>query len=249
MWRTHVWARLSGQKGGQSLSVPVVGIKIHKYNGPGTALQSRNTVRDNILVKMNQWSCIYQRKRSPWRPNGCIWKPLRCVQQPNCQIREIFGILCGPQQQSGKSPPAVHQTFTMWLLQHNGPHHLNTSRQVRWGPLTLLLSRGSDQSFLVLKSCSTLLHPSISSSYIKLAQSLLQPAKPFLMQVRCIMDEQWKSIFSHFPNTSPANAFSQISKLSCSNLHSLVDPGQHHHGCMLSQRKDSFLCLKEQDED
>lgn len=135
----------------------------------------------------------------------------------------------------------------MRLLQHNGPYHLNTSRQVRWGPLMLLLSCGSDQSFLVPKSCSTLLHPSISCNYIKLAQSLLQPAKPFLMQVRCIMDEQWKSIFSHFPNTSPADAFSHISKLSCSNLHSLVDPGQHHHGCMLSQRKDSFL--KEQDED
>lgn len=72
MWRTHVWARLSGQKGAQSLSIPVVGIQIHKYDGPGTALQSRNTVRDNILVTMNQLSCIYLRK---WTPDGPTAKP------------------------------------------------------------------------------------------------------------------------------------------------------------------------------
>lgn len=132
----------------------------------------------------------------------------------------------------------------MRLLQHNCPHHLNTSRQARRGPLLLLLSCGSDQSFLVLKSPSSPLHPSISSSYIKLAQSLVQPAKPFPMQVRCIMDEQWKSRFSHFPNTSPANAFSQISKLPCSNLHSLVDPGQQRHSCMSSHRKGHFSAFE-----
>lgn len=68
-----MWARLSGQKGGQSLSVPVVGIQIHKYDGPGTALQNRNTVRDNIL--MNQLSCIYQRKGAPDGPTAALESP------------------------------------------------------------------------------------------------------------------------------------------------------------------------------
>lgn len=47
------------------MSVPVVGVQIHEYDGPGTALRSRNTVKDDIPVKMNQLSRIYQRKGAP----------------------------------------------------------------------------------------------------------------------------------------------------------------------------------------
>lgn len=40
--------------------------------------------------------------------------------------------------------------------------------------------------------------------------------------------------------SSPTNAFSQISQLSCSNLHSLVGPGQQHRSCVSTQRKCHF---------
>lgn len=115
-----------------------------------------------VVLHLSEESC-------PWWPSSSTWKPLTCTYQSYGKISETLGILLVCQWQPGKSPSAAHPTFTMRLLQHNCPHHLNTSRQARWGPLMLLRGRGSDQSFLWLESCSTPLHPSISSSYIKLA--------------------------------------------------------------------------------
>lgn len=39
--RTHMWTGLPGQQRAQGLSVPVVGVQIHKYHRPWTALQSK----------------------------------------------------------------------------------------------------------------------------------------------------------------------------------------------------------------
>lgn len=52
-----------------------MGIQIHKYDRPGTALQSRNMVRDNLLVEMNELSCIYQRKGAPDGQRAALESP------------------------------------------------------------------------------------------------------------------------------------------------------------------------------
>lgn len=43
--QTYMGAGLSGQQGTEGLSVPVVGVQIHKNHRPGAALQSKNTHR------------------------------------------------------------------------------------------------------------------------------------------------------------------------------------------------------------
>lgn len=170
VWRTHMRAGLSGQKGGQGLPVPVVGIQIHKYDRPGAALQSRNTVKRWAIPRFTDETPVLHmsEERNPWQPNGSTWKPLTCEQQRYWKINQTFGILL-PEQQSGKSPSASPRTFPMRLLQRSSPQHLNTSRQVRRGLLLLLHSCGSGHSFLALKRCSALLHPSISTSDVNLA--------------------------------------------------------------------------------
>lgn len=163
-------AWLSRQKGGQGLSVPVVGIQIHKYDRPGAALQSRNTVKRWAIPRFTDetFALNLSEEGNPWQPNGSTWKPLTCEQPRYCKINQTFGILLLSKQQSGKSPSAAHRAFPMMLLQRSSPQHLNTSRQVRRGPLLLWSSCGSDLSFLALKSCSAPLHPCITIS-VKLA--------------------------------------------------------------------------------
>lgn len=53
--------------------------------------------------------------------------------------------------------------------------------RARGGQFMLLLSKGSDQTFSGSKNLVQSTHPSISRAYIKPTESLLQPAKQFLM--------------------------------------------------------------------
>lgn len=81
VWRTHMRARLSGQKGGQGLSVPVVGIQIHKYDWPGAALQSRNSQKRNhsSLYWLNNYPAFVRGKK-PFPAKWLHSKALTCDQ-------------------------------------------------------------------------------------------------------------------------------------------------------------------------
>lgn len=201
LWSTHMRAWLSGQKGGQGLSVPVVGIQIHKYDRPGAALESINTVREMNLSSLHRFNICPALIRGK-KPSTAKWlhsKPPLVSNNATVKATRHLEFSSSLNDSQVRVLLALLGRF-QWATRQQSPQHWNTSRQVGEGAASAFTycSCGSDQSFLAMKSCSSPLPPSISSSRVKPASSLLQPAKPFLMQVWCIMHEQRWSLFSPF---------------------------------------------------
>lgn len=216
-----MWARLPGQQGAQGLPVPVVGVQIHKYHWPWTALQSKTHNKDSIPVTAELFT-LYKHNNST-QPHVLQLhsnkNAQRCSTTSRSFIRKTTFDRKTAKRPTLKLPPshlspphiktrsyAVKLGWYFWAAHvfvqcgsawttveshpitskvpkccyHNAvgdvrPEHLNPLWRVARGVHAFTWSN----LFWFEKSWSSPLHPSISSSYIKPTESLLQLLSSF----------------------------------------------------------------------